>query len=846
MSHGRGRDDAEAGPGAGELERRVAELEAEAAAREARVASLVQSERRLRAIFEAAHDVAFVVADLGGAEARVLECSAGAERLFGWSRQELIGQPVARLHLPEDVARFGEAQAAMAEGRAGFSGVSTLVRRSGERFPAAFTTYPVLDEEGRMTAALGVSFDVGERQAFEERLAESEAFLQSVFDAIQDGISILDRDLRIVRVNAWMERMYSHAAPLSGKRCHEAYHAGRGGVCEPCPSVRAFALGVRQSDVVPYTTPEGIKGWLDLSAFPLKDESGEVVRVIEYVKDVSDLHRAEQHLRLQLDLALGLGRTAHLDEALGLLVDGVRELEGVDAAAIYLVDEPTGDLVLVAHRGLSDGFVARTERMPAGTELRALLDAAENRFGAVGGEVPDEEGRAEGLRAAGLLPLRYRGRPVGTLNVASRSAAELPPATRRLLSGIAAQVAGLVARIRFEEERLALEAKVQQAQKLESLGVLAGGIAHDFNNLLVGILGNADLALLDLPPESPARQSVRDIEVAARRATELVRQMLAYSGKGRFVVEPLDLGLVVEEMLHLLEASVSKKAHLRLDLAPGLPRVEGDATQLRQVLMNLILNASDAIGDRSGVVSVRTGAMRCDRAYLDGSFMASDAPAGPYVFVEVSDTGVGMERATIERIFDPFFSTKFTGRGLGLAAVLGIVRSHRGAIKVRSELGRGTTVRVLLPPAADERVAGSALQGETARAPTARAGVVLLVDDEETVRAVGRAMLARLGFEVVAARDGREAVEVFASDPRRFACVLLDLTMPRMDGDECFRRLRELRPEVRVVLSSGYNEQELLARFAGKGLAGFIQKPYHIDELAAALDRVLGDAEPGR
>ncbi|MBE0611604.1 MAG: PAS domain S-box protein, partial [Dehalococcoidia bacterium] len=251
-----------------------------------------------------------------------------------------------------------------------------------------------------------------------------------------------------------------------------------------------------------------------------------------------------------------------------------------------------------------------------------------------------------------------------------------------------------------EAERRRLDQQMQQTQKLESLGILAGGIAHDFNNLLVAILGNAGLALLELPPESPARQTVQAIETAAQRAADLTRQMLAYSGKGQFVVEPLNLSRVVEEMAHLLEVSVSKRAVLKYHFAPNLPPIEADATQVRQVIMNLITNASDAIGERSGVISISTGMQYADRAYLAESYLDADLPEGDYVYIEVADTGEGMADETRVRIFDPFFTTKFTGRGLGLAAVLGIVRGHRAAIKLYSESGRGTTFKVLFPAAA--------------------------------------------------------------------------------------------------------------------------------------------------
>ena len=388
-----------------------------------------------------------------------------------------------------------------------------------------------------------------------------------------------------------------------------------------------------------------------------------------------------------------------------------------------------------------------------------------------------------------------------------------------------------------EEERRKLEAQIQHTQKLESLGILAGGIAHDFNNLLMSVLGNADLALNELSPVSPVREYIADIESAAIRAADLCRQMLAYSGKGRFVVEALDLRELVEEMAHILEVSVSKKAVLNLHFADNLPAVRADATQIRQVLMNLITNASEAIGDRSGVISISTGAQDCERSYLSEMYLDDDLPEGLYTYLEVADTGDGMEKEVINRIFDPFYTTKFTGRGLGMAAVLGIVRGHGGAIKIYSEPGKGTTIKVLLPAAYEPAVAADS--AASVNKAWTGSGTVLLVDDEETVRAIGGKMLTHLGFEVKTASDGREALRVYRESADEITCILLDLTMPHADGEETFRELRRTDPDVCVVLSSGYNEQDVTQRFAGKGLAGFIQKPYQLETLREVLRRAL-------
>ena len=304
------------------------------------------------------------------------------------------------------------------------------------------------------------------------------------------------------------------------------------------------------------------------------------------------------------------------------------------------------------------------------------------------------------------------------------------------------------------------------------------------------------------------------------------------------MVQAVSLNELVSEMGNLLSVSTSKKAMLSCDFSDDLPSIMADATQVRQVVMNLITNASEAIGDQSGTIGLRTGSVDCDGDYFADAVDDSEPHApGRYAYVEVSDTGKGMDGETQSRIFDPFFSTKFAGRGLGLAAVLGIVRGHKGALKVSSEVGRGTTFRVLLPA---EAVRHMPVEATPPRAGDFRGGgLILVVDDEESVRALATHILQRAGFEVVTASNGREAVEVYARRQRDVRLVLLDMTMPHMDGEATFRALRELDPEAQIVVSSGYSKQEVAAQFAGKGLAGFVQKPYKTDDLLGKIRDLL-------
>jgi PAS domain S-box-containing protein len=383
---------------------------------------------------------------------------------------------------------------------------------------------------------------------------------------------------------------------------------------------------------------------------------------------------------------------------------------------------------------------------------------------------------------------------------------------------------------RAEEEKLALEQHMQQTQKLESIGILAGGIAHDFNNILMAVIGNASLALSKLPAESPAVSHVQQIEKAAERAADLAKQMLAYAGKGKFLIERVDLNSMVKEMLPMLE-SISKNDTLQLHLSPDLPMVEGDATQLRQIIMNMVINASEAIGDQNGVITISSGSLRCDENSLKGLVQGERLGKGLYVYLEIADTGCGMSSDVLGKVFDPFFTTKFTGRGLGMAAVLGIVRSHQGAIKVYSEPDIGSIFRVLLP-ASGKPAETSAREPESIGQKTN--GTVLLVDDEDLVLDIGSAMLQALGWTVVTAKGGKEAVEVFKSR-KDIALVILDFTMPQMNGAQCLKELQQLRPDVKVMMSSGFSEQEVVQRFQGKGLAGFVQKPYKLSALSEAL-----------
>jgi PAS domain S-box-containing protein len=715
---------------------------------------------------------------------------------YGYTRDEFLAMTIKDIRPPEDIPALLKSVARATEGL-DEAGIWRHRKKDGSIIEVEITSH-TLDFAGRR-ARLILAQDVTARRRAEEALRESEERYRMLFDLESDAIFLIDNESgRLLETNTGATALYGYTR-------------------EELLAMRNTDLSAEPEDTRRVTTETPIAAYQvvrvplryhrrkDGTVFPVEitgrffEWGGRKVHIAA-IRDITDRKRAETAL-------------AESEQRLRTLAEAPFE-------GIALIEE--GMFADLSDQLASMLGYAREELLGRPVMQVIAPESRERVAGAI------RSGRLEPYEH---LTLRKDG-TIFPVEVRAR-VAEIGGRQVRISA-----VRDISERKRDEEERRRLEEKMRHAQKLQSLGVLAGGIAHDFNNLLTAIQGNADLALLSLPPAAPARQHVKEIEGAVRRAAELCRQMLAYAGKGRLVVQRHDLSAVVREMTSILDISVSKKAVLRYRLAPVLPAIEADATQLRQVIMNLITNASEALGEASGIVSVSTGVMQCDRAYLEESTLGQELPEGPYVYLEVADTGCGMDAETQQRIFDPFFTTKFTGRGLGLAAVLGIVRGHRGAIKVYSQPGQGSTLAILFPMAPGEPVPAEV----TPEAPTAwrGSGTVLLVDDEEPVRNVAKEMLERLGFRVVTAADGRQALATFRVHADRIVCVLLDLTMPHLNGVETFQELRGLRADLRVILSSGYDEQDVIQRFAGRGLAGFIQKPYTLGALQEVLRRALG------
>jgi PAS domain S-box-containing protein len=423
----------------------------------------------------------------------------------------------------------------------------------------------------------------------------------------------------------------------------------------------------------------------------------------------------------------------------------------------------------------------------------------------------------------------------GSLVDVSMSCAPLMDENGRLF-GTMAMFLDIRDRLNTDAQKKKLERRLQQARKMESLAVLSGGIAHDFNNMLMGIMGNAELALLHLPPKSPARRSVTQIETAAKKASTLSLQMLAYSGRGTLIRRALDLSETVRAMETVLEKTFHLKATFIYNLADNLPLIEGDSAQLRQVIMNLVMNATEAMSEDRGSISISTGQIKADAGYLAETYPPSDLPEGTYVYTEISDNGCGMAPEMRANIFDPFFTTKTVGRGLGLAAVIGIVKGHKGVVKVDSLPEMGTSIRMLFP------VLHKSLPRESGADSGAGAGnrgrLVLLADDEDLVRTVGQNMLERFGFRVLTAENGSEALNIFKAHAEEISAAILDINMPGMNGVRVFEEIRKIKTDLPVVFSSGRSEDAVPLTMETKRIA-FLQKPYTSAQMMSKIQHIL-------
>ncbi len=662
---------------------------------------------------------------------------------------------------------------------------------------------PLFDEQHKTRGAIGAFVDFTDQKRIMAELHEASQRLRFHFENTPLGVVEWNPDFKIVAWNREAERIFGwDAIEVLGCRIDSFRLVHE----DDLPGVRALMeemiAGRRSRNVNANRNYRKDGSLIECEWYNsvLLDAAGKLKSVLSVVVDVTERNRAEQVLR-------------ESESKLRTLVEA--------ASQGILAVNPEARIVLVN---------ARTEEMFGYSREELLGQPLEL--------VVPERFRSAHDREVAEYMVHPRTRPMGAglrLFGRRKDGSEFP--VEISLSHVEQQGTRItLALVTDITDRERLEQQVRQTQKLESLGVLAGGVAHDFNNLLTGIMGNASLALEAAPAWDPNRGTLEAIIRACESAAHLTRQLLAYAGKGQFAAGPVDLSAVAADLAGLLRRSISKLVRIELNLASGLPAVEADTGQMNQLVMNLILNAAEAIGDDSeGTVQVRTGMQELHAGSEWTGYDGRPLAPGTYVCLEVTDDGCGMDAQTQARIFDPFFTTKFMGRGLGLAAVHGILRSHRGGIRVESEPGRGSRFTVLLPAA---RTAAEPRSVAAAAAPARRTGTVLVVDDEEIVRSTAKSMLERHGYEVVLAANGVEAVEAVRREPA-IAAVLLDWTMPVMGGEQAAEQILSLRPEMPVVVTTGFSYSEAVERFAGIGVASFVQKPFTAASLARELDSAL-------
>jgi len=565
--------------------------------------------------------------------------------------------------------------------------------------------------------------------------------------------------------------------------------------------------------------------------------------VLCVIRDVSERHRTDALVRAHAERQTLLSRAVAV---LLLPTDApttaqrlFEMVRGPLALDVYFMYRPTDDhaLALEAWSGVDHADVAEQARVEVG---ETMCGAAAQRLERVVAEDIQSSTapsyaflKSIGVDAHVVTPLVADGRLLGTLGFGRR--------TRRAFSSDELEfLATICTYVALGKERGRSEGLLRDAQRLESIGVLAGGVAHDFNNLLTGIVGYATLAQGTIEPDHSATMMLGEILKASQRAADLTAQLLAYAGKGRFHVRPLDFGRLVRDLGGLLRSMIDKQIELRVNVPDGLPLVEADAGQFQQIVMNLVMNAAEAIGDASGRIDIDVSTASPTPEELALRFPSSELRGERFVFFTVRDSGVGIEPHVRARIFEPFFTTKFTGRGLGLAAVLGIVRGHRGAIAVDSVPGHGATFTVVLPASGSQPVAAAVPK---AAAAGGRGRTVLIVEDEDMVRRMTWRALDFAGFRVLEASNGVDGVEVFSEHQQEIALVLLDMVMPRMSGDEAARKIREINAQVPILATSGYGEIEAMRRFRESGMNGFLPKPFRPDQLVAKVEEILAQTE---
>ena len=630
----------------------------------------------------------------------------------------------------------------------------------------------------------------------EASLRQSERFLTNVLASIQDGISILDTDYNILRVNPKLEAIMAHAAPLVGKKCFEAFH-NRTSPCSVCPAAETLKTGHPAGAVIPVNGSNGAV-WVEINTFPLVDaETGKIEGVVEHGRDVTERRQVEEALRESEERYRTL-----FDQSKDGVYITTRDGKLVEGNQAYL------DILGLSREEANDLDILEIYPEPAAENRQRFREAIERT-----GSVKDYE-----------LKLKTKdGRLIDCLSTSM---------VKKAPDGTAIGYQGIVRDI---TEFKRLQHQLIQAQKMEGIGTLAGGLSHDFNNILTIVQGYAELLIMDLDQGDPRLGDLLKIIEAAKTGSELVRGLLAFSRKSEIQLRPIDLNEQVEQIRLFLSRTIPKMIRIDVISEAKPTTINADPSQIGQVLMNLAINAKDAMPD-GGVITIKTRNITADEEYCR---MCPGLKPGAYILLSVSDTGCGIDKDTLEHVFEPFFTTKEmgAGTGLGLAMVYGIVKQHGGDVICLSQPGVGATFNIYWPALQgnDTGIAATTLEG------LAMGGneTILLVDDEAPIRSLGVRLLGKGGYTVLTAPDGQAALEMYERHGSEISLVILDLLMPEMGGKQCLEKLLKIDPKLKVIIATGYSADQMKEIASGNGARGFLRKPFQLVQMLNTVREVL-------
>ncbi len=668
------------------------------------------------------------------------------------------------------------------------------------------TASPIRNGDGTVTRMLEVMRDVTVERRLQDENRQSLEFLTSVLEGIGEGVVVVDRDYRILSANrGYCTQVGIDRNEVIGKYCYAVSHHFDSHCKDnghDCPVKEVFETGTSAMTMHTHFDHHDKKVFVECHAYPVKDASGAVIRAIETLNDVTERVQLEKKVKDSEETYRDLYDNAP---------DGYYSLDGAG-------------LFVEVNRTFLDMIGYRREEIVKKAHVSDLLTG-------------------ESMEVCQtLFPQFKKGRRMMNLELTMKKKDGSPlPVMMNASAVFDADGAFVMSRSvirdisekrKIDDEKKKLQEQLFQSQKLEALGTLAGGIAHDFNNLLASIMGYASLAKAELQPEHPIFRHVDIIEAASHRASELTQQLLAFAKGGKYNARPNDVNDIIREVVTLLSRTIDKSISINLRTADDLRPAVCDAGQVQQAILNICINARDSM-PQGGALTLETENVLLG---IEDVKTLVDIYPGDFVRVSISDTGTGMDRETREHIFDPFYTTKEKGTGLGLSLSYGIIKKHDGFIQVYSEPGRGSTFRLYLPACIEEETCRKKAEGI---APQKGSGTILVVDDEAMVRALARDILQKYGYTVLMADDGRKAVSLYAERSDEIATVLLDMVMPNMNGREVFKRLKEINPEVKIIVSSGYSHDRDADDLIKQGAAGFVQKPYRMGDLLGMVESVL-------